>query len=238
MESHLPGAVFVELKEDLSDPVQEHGGRSPLPSPVRLAELFGNLGIDQSTAVVVYEDGNGPAAARLWWILKYLGLDNVFVLDGGYSAWKAAGLPVTNEIPQISSRTFIPKIRTEWLADQNEVKTALNRGETELVDSRDANQYLGLEAPFDPVTGRIPGSVNLFWKDGLAADGKWRSSEEQRKRFEVLGNSKEIIVYCGSGISACLNVLALSEAGYSNVKLYAGSWSDWISYPENPIERN
>lgn len=232
---HLPGAVFVDFKADLTDPAKEHGGRSPLPSPERLAARFGALGIDRSTPVVVYEDGNGPAAARLWWTLQYIGHDDVYVLDGGYDAWTKAGYEVTTEKPAPASRTFVAEPRTAWLADVDEVRAASGRAGTALVDSRDRNQYLGVEAPFDPVAGHIPGALHYFWKDALAPDGSWQSPERLKERFAGIADSQEIIVYCGSGISACPNVLALTEAGFRNVKLYGGSWSDWISYSENPI---
>ncbi|MFC3769588.1 sulfurtransferase [Paenibacillus sp. GCM10012303] len=234
---HLPGAVFVDLKADLADPAGEHGGRSPLPTPERLARTFGGLGIGKSSTVVVYEDGNGPAAARLWWVLKYTGADRVHVLDGGYDAWVAAGLPVSREQPAPEPREFVPAVRPELLAGVDEVRASSEgrRTGTALVDSRDARQYAGLEAPFDPVAGHIPGAVNYFWKDVLNEDGSWKSPQQLRDRFAELGASDEIIVYCGSGISATPNVLALEEAGFTNVKLYAGSWSDWISYEENPI---
>lgn len=234
-QGHLPGAVFVDFKAQLTAPAQEHGGRSPLPSPERLAEAFGALGIGEGTTVVVYEDGNGPAASRLWWVLKYLGHEETYVLDGGYSAWTAAGLPVTAEKPAVEPRTFVPAPQTEWLADVEAVKAAIGKPGTVLVDSRDANQYLGLKAPFDPVAGHIPGAVNYFWKDALDVEGGWKSAVGMQERFAGLADAEEVIVYCGSGISACPNVLALTEAGHGNVKLYAGSWSDWISYSENPI---
>lgn len=236
-QGHLPGAVFVNFKAELTDPAGEHGGRSPLPTPERLADIFGGLGIDRSTDVVVYEDINGPAASRLWWVLKYLGNDNVYVLDGGYRAWTAAGLPISQAFPEYERRTFDAAPRPELLVGVDEVRLASSRsdGGPALIDSRDANQYLGLEAPFDPIAGHIPGAVNIFWKDGLTEDGLWKSPEQLREQFASVGASDEIIVYCGSGISATPNVLALQEAGFTNVKLYAGSWSDWISYSENPI---
>lgn len=234
--NHLPGAVFVDFKAVLTDPPQLHGGRSPLPSPEALAERLGVLGIDRSTPVVIYEDSNGPAAARLWWVLKYLGHEAAYVLDGGYTAWTAAGLPVTAEEPAAEPRTFEVALRPERLVGVEEARAASGgSGGAALVDSRDASQYRGLEAPFDPVAGHIPGAVNYFWKDALSADGTWKDAESLRGHFAGLDREREIIVYCGSGISATPNVLALEEAGYSNVKLYAGSWSDWISYPENPV---
>ncbi|SDD17176.1 thiosulfate/3-mercaptopyruvate sulfurtransferase [Paenibacillus sp. UNCCL117] len=234
-QGHIPGAVFVDFKADLTAPAGEHGGRSPLPSPERLSERFGQLGIDRSTTVVIYEDGNGPAAARLWWVLRYLGHDDVHVLDGGYSAWTAAGLLVSDELPAPQPRQFAAEPRPQLLADVREVRTAAERPGTVLVDSRDLNQYLGLEAPFDPVAGHIPGAVHYFWKDALTENGAWKPAQDLQERFRGIADAQEVIVYCGSGISATPNVLALTEAGVKNVKLYAGSWSDWISYPDNPI---
>ncbi|WP_372631569.1 sulfurtransferase [Cohnella sp.] len=235
-KGHLPGAAFIDFKADLTDPAQEHGGRSPLPAPERLAALFGSLGIDRETAVVAYEDGNGPAASRLWWVLRYLGAERVQVLDGGYSAWTAAGGAVEAGPAGVAApREFVPSPRADWLAGVEEVRRASAGGGAKLVDSRDAAQFSGREAPFDPVAGHIPGASNYFWKDALEADGAWKSPEQLRERFADLPQSGEIIVYCGSGISATPNVLALQEAGYENVKLYAGSWSDWISYSENPV---
>lgn len=234
-KGHLPGASFVDFKADLTDPAREHGGRSPLPTPERLSERFGGLGIDRGTTVLVYEDTNGPAASRLWWVLKYIGVTDVRVLDGGYAAWTAAGLPVTTETPQPAARRLEPAVREDWLADVHAVRAAIGDAGKKLVDSRDASQYLGLEAPFDPVAGHIPSALNYFWKDGLGEGDLWLSPDALRTRFGALGQDDEIIVYCGSGISATPNVLALREAGFRNVKLYAGSWSDWISYKENPV---
>ncbi|MBE1445234.1 sulfurtransferase [Paenibacillus sp. OAS669] len=233
---HLPGAVFVDFKADLTDPAGEHGGRSPLPSPERLAKRFGSLGIDTSSTVVVYEDVNGPAASRLWWVLQYIGVEDVRILDGGFQAWAEDGLPVSTEKPLPEARVLIPAVKEDWIVDVHTVK-AVVQGEKNgrLIDSRDRNQYLGIESPFDPVAGHIPGAVNYFWKDGLEARGTWKSSEELEQRFSGLSKEEELIVYCGSGISATPNVLALKEAGFKNVRLYPGSWSDWISYKDNPI---
>lgn len=233
---HLPGAVFIDFKADLVDPASEHGGRSPLPQVERLAKRFGELGIDTSTTVVVYEDVNGPAASRLWWVLNYIGVEDVRVLDGGFQAWSEAGLPVITEKPQPKARELIPAVHEDWVVDVHSVKAVVaGDKDAKLIDSRDRNQYLGLEAPFDPIAGHIPGAVNLFWKDGLQSNGTWKTAEELKQRFGELSKDEEIIVYCGSGISATPNVLALKEAGFQNVRLYPGSWSDWISYKDNPI---
>ncbi|WP_036746486.1 sulfurtransferase [Paenibacillus sp. UNC451MF] len=233
---HLPGAVFVDFKAELSDPAGEHGGRSPLPSAERLAKRFGELGIDRTTTVIVYEDVNGPAASRLWWLLRYIGVEDTRVLDGGYQAWTEAGLPVSVDKPQPAAREFIPAVHEDWVVDVSTVKAVVNgKKDAKLIDSRDRNQYLGLDAPFDPVAGHIPSALNYFWKDGLEAKGTWKSLQDLEKQFDKLSKDEELIVYCGSGISATPNVLALKEAGFKNVRLYPGSWSDWISYKDNPI---
>lgn len=234
-ENHIPGAVFINFKEDLVDPPREHGGRSPLPDPERLAEKFGKLGIDQTTRIVVYDDSLRPEATRLWWILNYLGHEQVYILDGGYTAWEDAKLPITSEETTNPSRIFEINLRNDWLADVDEVRASLGQDDVTLVDSRDLKQYLGVEAPFDPVAGRIPGATLAFWKDGASDDGTWKSSDQQRERFSNLDPANKVIVYCGSGLSACPNVLSLREAGFEQVKLYAGSWSDWISYEGNPV---
>jgi thiosulfate/3-mercaptopyruvate sulfurtransferase len=235
-KAHLPGAFFIDFKADLTDPPQEHGGRSPLPDPERLVALFGGLGIDSSVTIVAYEDGNGPAASRLWWLLRYLGHERTYVLDGGYAAWQEAGQPVTAAVAEPSPRKFVPAPRSDWLADVETVRTASSGTRPAiLVDAREPSQYLGLTAPYDPVPGRIPGARSYFWQELLTADGRWRSPEELQRHFAGIASDSEVIVYCGSGISATPDVLALREAGFPNVRLYAGSWSDWISYPDNPI---
>ncbi|MCV4233024.1 sulfurtransferase [Virgibacillus sp. LDC1] len=232
---HVPGAVFVDLKKDLMDPPGEHGGRSPLPQPDELARRFGNLGIDASTPVVVYDDDLRPEGARLWWILKYLGHGSAYILDGGFASWKSAGYPLTSKKSELTPRVFQASVQKDWLADVNEVRAKLGAAGVTLLDSRDWKQFTGETAPLDSVAGHIPGAVHAFWKDGMDEDGTWKGAERQRERFAGISPEDEVIVYCGSGLSACPNVLALQEAGYGKVKLYAGSWSDWISYKDHEI---
>lgn len=232
---HVPGAVFIDLKKELMDPPGEHGGRSPLPQPDELARRLGNLGIDASTPVVVYDDDLRPEGARLWWILKYLGHGSAFILDGGFTGWKSAGYPLTSGKIEVTPRSFQASVQEEWLADVNEVRAKLGAAGVTLLDSRDWKQFTGETAPLDPVAGHIPGAVHAYWKDGIDEDGTLKGAERQRERFTGIDPDHEVIVYCGSGLSACPNVLALREAGYRKVKLYAGSWSDWISYKDNEI---
>ncbi|MGW9128055.1 sulfurtransferase [Paenibacillus chitinolyticus] len=232
---HIPGAFYVDLEEDMSGEKREHGGRHPLPDLGAFSMRASAIGVDASKTVVAYDDQGGAMAARLWWMLRFLGHERVYVLDRGYSQWKAAGYPVTAEAPQASPATFSPKVQRHMLASMDEVKAKLGEKGTVLIDSREGVRYRGEQEAIDPVAGHIPGARNRFWKDALDAEGSWRSAEEQKERFRGLENAEELIVYCGSGVTACPNVLALEEAGIPGVKLYAGSWSDWVSYSENPI---
>ncbi|MEY9096753.1 sulfurtransferase [Paenibacillus sp. RC84] len=232
---HIPGAFYVDLEEDMSGEKREHGGRHPLPDLGAFSMRASAIGVNASKTVVAYDDQGGAMAARLWWMLRFLGHERVYVLDRGYSQWKAAGYPVTAEAPQASPATFSPKVQRHMLASMDEVKAKLGEKGTVLIDSREGARYRGEQEAIDPVAGHIPGARNRFWKDALDAEGSWRSAEEQKERFRGLENAEELIVYCGSGVTACPNVLALEEAGIPGVKLYAGSWSDWISYEENPV---
>jgi thiosulfate/3-mercaptopyruvate sulfurtransferase len=238
MKEHIQGAIFYDLEKDLSGTVKDHGGRHPLPSIDELADKLSATGIDETTTVVAYDDQGGAFASRLWWILTYLGHRDVFILDGGYSSWKEKGNPVSDEIPTFNRTDFSPSVNDSMIADINAVREAINTNSSVLIDSREKNRYLGIEEPIDKIAGHIPGAVNSFWKEGLTELGEWKEPNEQNNRFSSTAQKDdEIIVYCGSGITACPNIVALSEAGYKNVKLYSGSWSDWISYPENPIEK-
>ncbi|MCR8636203.1 sulfurtransferase [Paenibacillus radicis (ex Xue et al. 2023)] len=232
---HIPGAVYFDLEQDLSAPKDVHGGRHPLPDWNELVLKIGEAGINNEKTVIVYDDQGGAMASRLWWILHYLGLSQVYVLDGGYTKWKEAGYPVTDE-PAIEHPTvFEPKPQDGILVSMEDVKSRIGRPGTVLIDSREERRYLGLEEAIDPVAGHIPGAKQYFWKDGLDEQGNWKEAESQKVRFTDLQSADEIIVYCGSGVTACPNVLALHAAGYTNVKLYSGSWSDWVSYSDNPV---
>ncbi len=232
---HIPNAVYFDLEQDLSAPIGKHGGRHPLPDLNVFAEKLGKAGIGNDHLVVAYDDQGGAFASRFWWLLRYMGHTEVAILDGGYSKWVNNGHPVTQALPQIEARQFTPQIHSELLVDMETVKANIGKSEVTIIDSREAKRYLGDEEPIDLVAGHIPSAVNYFWKDALAEDGQWRSVDELRAQFSALSTTDEIIVYCGSGVTACPNFLALERAGYKNIRLYAGSWSDWITYPENPI---
>lgn len=234
-EDHIPGAVYLDLERDLSAPVGEHGGRHPLPEADALAASLSKAGIGNGTRVVAYDDQGGAMASRLWWLLKYMGHEEVYVMDEGYSAWKRKGYPVSAEQKIIVPASFAARPRPEMVADVERVREIVSGGGALLVDSREAPRYRGEVEPIDRVAGHIPGAVNRFWSEGRREDGTWKSPEEQRERFADLPRDRDIVVYCGSGVTATPNVLALREAGFDRVKLYAGSWSDWICDPSNPI---
>lgn len=234
-EGHIPGAVYADLEKDLSGPVREHGGRHPLPDMGPFSQWLGELGIDKHTTVVAYDDQGGAMASRFWWMVRFLGHEGVFILDTGFTQWKNAGYPVSTEITAPDAKHFIPSVKTQMLISVHDVQHKLGQPGVVLLDSREQPRYLGLQEPIDKAAGHIPGAINSFWKDSLNANGRWKDANEHASRFEHLNKEDEIIVYCGSGVTACPNVLSLQEAGFPNVKLYLGSWSDWISYGENPI---
>lgn len=233
LEGHIPGALYFHLEHDLSGPKEAHGGRHPLPDSEELVRLFSQAGIDQETTVIAYDGQDMAYASRLWWLLRYHGHEKVAVLNGGIAAWKSAGYPVSQEIPSPKARTFIPRIQDDMLVTIDQVKE--RTASSSLIDSRAGERYRGEVETIDPKAGHIPGAVHYFYKDNLAADGTMLPEAQLKQRFVPLADNDEIIVYCGSGVTACVNLLALHLAGRPDAKLYAGSWSDWVSYPDNPI---
>ncbi|WP_096202313.1 sulfurtransferase [Bacillus sp. FJAT-45350] len=234
MKEHLPNAFYFDLETDLSGKVRKHGGRHPLPDLGDLSEKLSAAGIDESVTVVAYDNQAGAFASRFWWLLRYLGHEKVYILNGGLQHWKNKGLPVTNEIPHVDKRRFNVNVQEQMLTVANEIKEKIigNEG-IQLLDSREEKRYKGIEETVDKVAGHIPGAAHCYWKDNLQENGYWKSNSELKERFTELTDDREIIVYCGSGVTACPNIVALMESGFSNVKLYLGSWSDWITYPEN-----
>ena len=228
-ESHIPGAFYLDLNQDLSGPVQKYGGRHPLPDPYQLAQKLATIGVrHQETLIVAYDDSRFAFASRLWWLLTYMGHDKVGLLNGGFSGWQKE-YPVTNEIPTQNNGFFQPQIKPKMVVDIETVKAQKDLSAVVLVDSRDSDRYLGKHEPIDPIAGHIPGSVNYPWKQVTDENSKAKISE-QVSRWEQVKNAKDIIVYCGSGVTACVNLWSLKMAGINTGKLYAGSWSDWCSY--------
>jgi thiosulfate/3-mercaptopyruvate sulfurtransferase len=229
---HLPMAHYLDLNQDLSSPVQRHGGRHPLPQVEPLAQKLSTIGVRSgadATLVIAYDDSRFAFAARLWWLLRYLGHDQVAVLDGGFSGWQAAGYEVTPEQPPRQPGHFIPQVRAGWTVDIEAVKACIDASDAVLIDAREAERYRGEREPIDPIAGHIPGAINYPWQDTTDAQGFALPPALQQQRWQNLPPAKEVMVYCGSGVTACVNLLSLAMAG-RGAKLYPGSWSDWCSY--------
>jgi len=236
--SHIPGARYANLDDDLSRRPGPSDGRHPLPAAADVAARLGSWGVGNSTTVVAYDEASGAIAARLWWLLGWLGHDRRLVLDGGFAAWTAAGLPVEARMPRWQPAHFVPRA----LADDSVVEAAdlpaLQAAGSLLVDVRAAPRYRGEQEPIDPVAGHVPGAVNRPGSVNIDANGRFRASEALRGELTELlaGRSpRELIAMCGSGVTACQLLLALEVAGLDGAKLYAGSWSEWIRDPARPI---
>lgn len=233
---HIPGAHFLDLDRDLSSTPQTHGGRHPLPDMAAFADTLAAHGVSNDSRVVVYDADSGVFAGRLWWMLKYLGHDDVQLLDGGYAAWCAAGLEISQELPTAKAAAFTVRLRSEMLVDMATVRARLEDDpeQTLLIDARAPERYRGDHEPLDPQAGHIPSARNKFFGDNLE-QGHFKPEELLEQQFSEAHEHQEVIVYCGSGVSAAHNVLVLDALGVPNVRLYVGSWSDWSSHPDNPI---
>jgi len=235
-ESHIPGARFLHLDEDLSARKTGRNGRHPLPDPDELIEKLGAAGVDSRKQVVAYDAQGGMMAARLWWLLHWLGHLPVAVLDGGWNQWVKEGRAQTAEVPQLRPSHFAGRASDTWVG-ADFVHAHLEDGATVLIDARAPDRFRGKNETIDPVGGRIPGARNRFVRDNLDATGLFKTSEQLRREFsELLGGSEpeSAINYCGSGVAACHNLLAMEVAGLRGARLYPGSWSEWIADPTRP----
>jgi thiosulfate/3-mercaptopyruvate sulfurtransferase len=233
--SHIPGALFASLDRDLSAPKNGRNGRHPLPDPKRFSETLSRWGIHSGDQIVCYDGGPGAMAARLWWMLRWVGHDAVAVLDGGFAKWTKEARPVTADVPAFKQTGYAIRLRPEMSVPADQVL----KEPMLLVDARSPARYRGDQEPIDPVAGRIPGALNRFNMDNLNADGTLKPAAQLRRELEhVLGGRKpaEVVNYCGSGVAACHNLLALEVAGLPGARLYAGSWSEWIADPARPRE--
>jgi len=232
-QAHIPGAVYAHLDEDLSGPPLTDSGRHPLPSPHALCDLFGRLGIGNDTQVVAYDAGSGAFAARLWWMLRYRGHERAAVLDGGWKAWCEAGLATNAGTETSELALFNGAPREDRLVIVEKVNDA-----PILVDARAPARYRGDEEPLDRIGGHIPGAVNYCFMRNLGGDGRFLDAGIlQAQLSQVLGDvaAEDAVFYCGSGVTACHNVLAAVHAGLAEPRLYVGSWSEWSSDPERPV---
>jgi len=238
--SHIPGAVYADLNRDLSGPKTGTNGRHPLPDPHALARTFGRLGIASGVQVVAYDQDNGSWASRCWWLLRWLGHDAVAVLDGGFAKWIAEGRPTASGAERREARDFTGAPRPGMSVDVATVASRVGSRDWTLLDARAPERFRGETEPIDRTPGHIPGAVNHFFGGNLAADKTFRTPEELRAQFAAaLGTTPadHVICYCGSGVTACHNLLAMEHAGLTGAKLYVGSWSEWSADPSRKVER-
>lgn len=239
---HLPGAVFLHLDRDLSAPPDGHNGRHPLPDRAALAVRLAACGIGPQTQVVAYDDAGGMIAARLWWLLRWLGHERVALLDGGIAAWTAIGGALDTARPHPAAASFAPGSPRVALLARDALQARLAAGDPDLLllDARAPDRFRGENETLDPVGGHIPGARNRFFRDNLDPDGCFREPAELRREFLAIlaGHSPEqVVAYCGSGVSACVNLLAMEVAGLPGARLYPGSWSEWCAQPGAPVAR-
>jgi thiosulfate/3-mercaptopyruvate sulfurtransferase len=236
---HIPGAIYADLERDLSAAIGPATGRHPLPGVAEFVATLSRLGIGNDTKVACYDGGSGAFAARLWWMLRWMGHDAVAVLDGGLAAWTGEGRPLSTEAPAPRTARFVPNPRPEMALDTAGVERALARGEV-LVDVRGAERYAGVTEPIDAVAGHVPGALNLPYTQNLDASGRFRGRDELaalwRERTGAAAGRAPICM-CGSGVTACQGLLALALAGVPDGRLYTGSWSEWIRDPARPVAR-
>jgi thiosulfate/3-mercaptopyruvate sulfurtransferase len=225
-QGHIPGAHYLDLNRDLSSPVQAHGGRHPLPEVETLAAKLGHCGIDSQQSVVIYDDFRGAFAARCWWLLRYYGHEAVAVLQGGIAAWTQASQVLETETPEAQTAAFTPQLQTHWVVNYGQLQK--QRGL--LVDARSPARFRGEQEPIDPVAGSIPGAVNSFWQAVVDDQGQFLNPTALQNHWSEVTPDPAPVMYCGSGVTACVNLLSRAAAGYPMDQLYVGGWSDWCTY--------
>lgn len=237
-KGHLPTAQYLHLDEDLSGPIiPGTTGRHPLPDPTLFAKLLGTRGVSNTTQVVAYDDMSGAIASRLWWMLKWLGHDAVAVFDGGIQAWTNEGFALTADVTSPMPQTFVPHVRESLSVEVGDIESRIQSDAPNLIDARAHERYLGHVEPIDPVAGHIPGARSLPFKENLNTDGAFLDQTSLRTRFAARSEqSPTPIVYCGSGVTACHNILAIVHAGLPMPLLYPGSWSHWITDSKRRVE--
>ena len=233
-DGHIPNALHLEMEVQLSGDKKPHGGRHPLPTAAQFTASMQKMGVNQNSIIVAYDDNRLAGAARLWWLLQHFGHPHIRILDGGLQAWRAQGLPVSQDTQAPQKGYFQANPRAGQTVDYSWLSAHLKDRNLQLIDSREAPRYQGLEEPIDPVAGHIPGALNYPWQGVTNEQGKALSAGKQQDRWAGLDSEKETVVYCGSGVTACVNLLSLKLAGIEGAKLYPGSWSDWCSYADSP----
>ena len=235
-ESHIPGARYAHLDDDMASPPDENSGRHPLPAIEAFAARLGALGIQADSQVVVYDDAGGAIAGRMWWLLRWAGHPAAALLNGGWPKWMREGRPVSGDTPPASEARYAASAQDDlWLTTEAVVE-ALSQAQVQLIDARAPERFSGQQEPLDAVGGHIPGSQNMPFQENLDENGCFKSPETLRQRFAALaGDARPVCHSCGSGVTACHNLLAMAYAGLEPGRLYVGSWSEWIRDPERPI---
>ena len=237
-EGHIPGAYFLDMEDDLAGPKTGRNGRHPLPDVNAFAARINRRGVHARSRVVAYDASGGSYAVRLWWMLRWLGLEGAALLDGGFPAWLRAKLPLSKDPPAPREGSFVPKPRLGATVDAAFVERFREDASVRLVDARAAARYNGEQETLDPVAGHVPGAVSRFWQRNLEPDGRFKAAEELREEFLDLldGTAPERSVHmCGSGVTACHNLFAMELAGLGEGRLYPGSWSEWCADPSRPV---
>lgn len=240
LAAHIPGARYAHLDRDLAALRFPGSGRHPLPEPRKLARLFSDWGITPGVPVVAYDDAGGAIAARLWWLLRWLGHARVALLDGGWQSWLEEGLAVSARLPVPAGGTFQGVTGQMPVIDVREIESRLHDARLLVLDVRAAARYRGEIEPIDPVAGHVPGAKNLPFAASLDGGGRFRAPGDLTEAFKPLlegRNMNDVVVMCGSGITACHGLFAMELAGFSGARLYPGSWSEWIADPHRPVER-
>lgn len=236
--AHIPGAVYADLDRDLSAPIDSASGRHPLPQVDLLHARLGEWGVDETRQVVVYDTGDGAIASRLWWLLRYLGHDAVVVLDGGWQAWIEQDGPTESGCHAAEQRTFTQRASAFTWVSTPELSDLLAHDSVVLVDARSPDRFRGDAEPIDPVAGHVPGAINHPYTDNILPSGRMRSVDSLRAMWvrRLAGRApSEVVHMCGSGVTACHNLLAMELAGLPGSRLYPGSWSEWIRDPARPV---
>ncbi len=237
-QSHIPGARFLHLDEDLSGPKTGVNGRHPLPHPITFTLRLAALGADNSKQIVAYDASGGVYASRLWWMMRWVGHAKVAVLDGGFDAWVKAKQPVTDTFPVLKPARYNPNPNPQLAVGANDIVAKPGNGAHCVMDARSPDRFRGENETLDPVAGHIPGAINRFFKLNLADDGRFKPADTLRQEFATLLSTQPpsaVIHQCGSGVTACHNLLAMEAAGLNGSRLFPGSWSEWVSDRKRPV---
>lgn len=237
-QGHIPNAQYADLEQDLSSPITANSGRHPLPDEKKIASKMGAWGITHDTQVVLYDDMNGAMAARAWWLFRWLGHAKVALLDGGIEAWKNAGHHLTaTETSRDKMPEYPINVKYEWVLTSNDILENIKQPSFVLVDTRNAERFAGEHEPIDAIAGHVPGALNRPLSENLNDDGKFKSPQQLHREWKQLSGNRSCTLMCGSGVTACHNLLSLEIAGITGSRLYAGSWSEWIRDSNRPVSQ-